>query len=90
MSSYSKNAKAGSAFTGFIVDANTPGITLGRKENMLGQQYELRCLMVSLLVDRLTHSASDTRGVNFEEVVVPASNVLGEVGFGFKLAMKVW
>ncbi len=41
LSTYSKNAKAGSAFTGFIVDANTPGITLGRKENMLGQQYGL-------------------------------------------------
>lgn len=50
-------AKAGSAFTGFIVDANTPGITLGKKEINLGQR------------------ASDTRGVTFEEVVVPQENV---------------
>lgn len=29
---------AGKAFTGFIVDANTPGITVGRKEINLGQR----------------------------------------------------
>ena len=33
---------------------------------------------------------SDTRGVTFEDVVVPAKNVLAEPGYGFKLAMKVW
>ncbi|KAJ1965889.1 hypothetical protein GGI12_000461 [Dipsacomyces acuminosporus] len=32
------NANAGKAFTGFIVDANTPGITLGRKEWNMGQR----------------------------------------------------
>ncbi|CAG8547404.1 852_t:CDS:2, partial [Racocetra fulgida] len=32
------NAKPGSAFTGFIVDANTPGITVGRKEINMGQR----------------------------------------------------
>jgi acyl-CoA dehydrogenase len=55
-------ASAGSAFTGFIVDADTKGITVGRKEINLGQ----RC--------------SDTRGITFEDVVVPKENVLGEVG----------
>jgi acyl-CoA dehydrogenase len=60
---------AGSAFTGFIVDADTPGITVGRKEINMGQ----RC--------------SDTRGITFEDVVVPAANVLGAEGFGFKVAM---
>uniref|UniRef100_H2ZID1 Medium-chain specific acyl-CoA dehydrogenase, mitochondrial n=1 Tax=Ciona savignyi TaxID=51511 RepID=H2ZID1_CIOSA len=30
---------------------------------------------------------SDTRGVTFEDVVVPASNVLGQEGAGFKIAM---
>ncbi|XP_065682708.1 medium-chain specific acyl-CoA dehydrogenase, mitochondrial isoform X1 [Hydra vulgaris] len=63
------NAKPGKAFTGFIVDADSPGITLGKKEINLGQ----RC--------------SDTRGVNFEDVRVPKSNVLGKVGEGFKYAM---
>jgi len=67
-----KSAKAGQAFTGFIVDGDTPGISLGKKENNMGQ----RC--------------SDTRGVTFEEVVVPAKNVIGEVGYGFKLAMKAF
>lgn len=37
---YSKEAKAGEAFTGFIVDADTPGITLGRKEDNMGQRSE--------------------------------------------------
>ncbi|KAF1336169.1 Medium-chain specific acyl-coa dehydrogenase, mitochondrial precursor, partial [Globisporangium splendens] len=32
------NAKAGSAFTGFIVDADSPGITVGRKEINVGQR----------------------------------------------------
>ena len=57
--------------TGFIVDADSPGITVGRKEWNMGQR------------------ASDTRGVKFEDVVVPAANRLGE-GEGFKIAMKAF
>ncbi len=34
-----KTAKAGQAFTGFIVDADTPGISLGKKELNMGQRY---------------------------------------------------
>lgn len=60
---------AGKAFTGFIVDRDTPGITVGRKEWNMGQR------------------ASDTRGITFEDVVVPAENVLGSEGMGFKIAM---
>jgi len=63
---------AGSAFTAFIVDRNTPGLTVGVKEDMLGQR------------------ASDTRGITFEDVRVPAANVLGREGDGFKLAMRVF
>ncbi|XP_033732330.1 medium-chain specific acyl-CoA dehydrogenase, mitochondrial-like [Pecten maximus] len=63
------STSAGKAFTGFIVDANTPGITAGRKEWNMGQR------------------ASDTRGITFEDVVVPAENVLTGEGFGFKVAM---
>jgi len=59
----------GKAFTGFIVDADTPGITRGRKEINMGQR------------------ASDTRGITFDDVVVPAENVLGSEGIGFKIAM---
>lgn len=58
--------------TGFIVDADTPGISLGRKEWNMGQR------------------ASDTRGVKFEDVVVPIENRLGEEGEGFKIAMKAF
>lgn len=50
------NASTGKAFTGFIVDADTPGIQVGRKEINMGQR------------------ASDTRGITFEEVVVPDEN----------------
>lgn len=34
--------------------------------------------------------ASDTRGITFEEVVVPSGNVVGEVGAGFKVAMAAF
>jgi acyl-CoA dehydrogenase len=60
---------AGKAFTGFIVDADSPGVTKGRKEWNMGQR------------------ASDTRGITFEDVVVPKENVLGAEGMGFKVAM---
>merc|ERR1719295_1692086 len=60
---------ASKAFTGFIVDADTPGVTPGRKEINMGQR------------------ASDTRGITFEDVVVPAENVLIGEGAGFKVAM---
>jgi len=58
--------------TAFIVDRDTPGITVGRKEINMGQ----RC--------------SDTRGITFEDVVVPKENLLGAVGQGFKIAMKAF
>ncbi|CAL2049155.1 CBN-ACDH-10 protein [Caenorhabditis brenneri] len=60
---------AGKAFTAFIVDGDTPGITRGKKEKNMGQ----RC--------------SDTRTITFEDVRVPAENVLGAPGAGFKVAM---
>ncbi|XP_065132434.1 medium-chain specific acyl-CoA dehydrogenase, mitochondrial [Paramisgurnus dabryanus] len=60
---------ASKAFTGFIVDADTPGVQPGRKEMNMGQ----RC--------------SDTRGITFEDVVVPKENVLIGEGAGFKIAM---
>lgn len=63
------SAPAGKAFTGFIVDADSPGIQVGKKEMNMGQ----RC--------------SDTRGIAFEQVVVPDANRLGSVGDGFKIAM---
>ncbi len=66
------DASAGKAFTAFIVDADSPGITVGKKEWNMGQR------------------ASDTRGIAFEDVEVPDANRLGDVGFGFKIAMKAF
>eukprot|EP00948_MAST-09A_sp_MAST-9A-sp1_P002075 g2075.t1 len=63
------DAGPGSAMTGFIVDADSPGITRGRKEVNMGQK------------------CSDTRGISFEDVEVPAENVLAGEGMGFKIAM---
>mgnify|MGYP002803860245 CR=1 FL=1 len=63
------DAKAGQAFSGFIVDRDSPGVSLGRKEWNMGQR------------------ASDTRAVNFEDVLVPKENLLGAEGYGFKIAM---
>ena len=59
-------------FIGFVVDADTPGITKLPKEINMGQ----RC--------------SDTRGITFEDVVIPAKNILGKPGDGFKIAMKAF
>jgi alkylation response protein AidB-like acyl-CoA dehydrogenase len=59
-------------FTGFVVEAGTKGLSVGKKEIMLGQ----RC--------------SDTRGVTFEDVVVPDANRVGAVGAGFKVAMAAF
>ena len=59
--------------SGFIVDADSPGIELGKKEENMGQ----RC--------------SDTRGVNFNDVRVPASNLVGGVeNGGWMNAMKAF
>lgn len=65
-------ANSAEGFVGFVVDADTPGITLGKKEINMGQ----RC--------------SDTRGILFEDVVIPDANVLGQVGDGFKIAMRAF
>eukprot|EP01097_Dermamoeba_algensis_P002844 TRINITY_DN2128_c0_g1_i3.p1 TRINITY_DN2128_c0_g1~~TRINITY_DN2128_c0_g1_i3.p1 ORF type:complete len:422 (-),score=124.14 TRINITY_DN2128_c0_g1_i3:146-1411(-) len=65
-------APASKGFTAFIVERETPGITVGRKELNMGQR------------------ASDTRGITFEDVVIPDANRLGEVGKGFVIAMKAF
>jgi len=65
-------AKAGKAFTAFVVEGDSKGITRGRKEINMGQR------------------ASDTRGVTFEDVVVPAANIVGAEGEGFKVAMAAF
>ncbi len=60
----------GEHFTGFVVEANTPGITLGAEEKKLGIK------------------GSSTRQVFFENVMIPADNVLGKVGHGHQIAFN--
>lgn len=61
----------GDKFTGFIVDKDTPGLTLGAEEDKMGIK------------------GSSTRQVFLENVKVPVSNVLGEIGKGHKIAFNV-
>lgn len=65
-------AKPTDSLSGFIVDADSPGVIRGRKEINMGQ----RC--------------SDTRGLTFENVLVPKENLLAKEGEGFKIAMTVF
>ena len=58
--------------TGFWVDASTPGIEVGKKENNMGQR------------------ASDTRAITFTDVEIPAENVIGREGQGFRVAMAAF
>lgn len=56
--------------TAFLVERDTPGFTVGKKEDKLGIRASSTC---ELLLD-------DCR--------VPAANVLGEVGNGYKIAIE--
>lgn len=60
----------GEKFTGFIVDRNSEGLTLGAEEKKMGIK------------------ASSTRQVFFENVKVPAGNVLGVIGKGHHIAFN--
>lgn len=55
----------------FIVDMNSKGLSLGKKEDKLGIR------------------ATSTCNIIFEDCHVPASNMLGESGDGFRIAMSV-
>lgn len=65
-------AKPSEALSCFIVEADSPGVSVGRKEINMGQ----RC--------------SDTRGITFNDVIVPKENILVKEGAGFKIAMTVF
>lgn len=54
----------------FMIDRNTPGITIGPEEDKLGIRN------------------SNTTSVIFEDVRVPAKNLLGKEGDGFYIIMK--
>lgn len=54
----------------FIVDRNTPGVSIGKHEDKMGIRL------------------SQTADVILEDVRIPASNLIGEEGKGFKIAMQ--
>lgn len=54
----------------FVVPADSPGISYGRKEDKMGW------------------NSQSTRPITFDNVEVPAENLLGEEGQGFTFAMK--
>lgn len=60
------------AISAFIVDADSPGLSVGKKEDKMGQR------------------ASNTAQVHLEDCVVPAKNLLGAEGEGFKIAMRTF
>ena len=65
-------SKGHKGMSAFIVDSNSPGIKIGKKEDMMGQR------------------ASSTHSITFEDVKVPKSNLIGNEGDGFKIAMKAF
>jgi acyl-CoA dehydrogenase len=62
-------SKGHKGLSAFIVPRSLPGVSVGKKEDKMGQR------------------ASDTADVLFEDVKVPAGNLLGKEGEGFKVAM---
>ena len=62
--------KQHNSISAIVVDRNTPGVTIGRKEKKMGLR------------------ASTTCEVIFEDVEVPAENLLSGEGAGFKLSMQ--
>ncbi|MFV8826293.1 acyl-CoA dehydrogenase [Alkalihalobacterium sp. APHAB7] len=67
----STNPQAGSrGISAFIVEKDTPGFTVGKKEKKMGLH------------------GSNTVMLMFEDAIVPAENLLGQEGEGFKIAMS--
>ncbi len=61
----------GEKFTGFIVERDSPGFSVGAEEYKMGIK------------------GSSTRQIFFENVKVPAENLLGEIGQGHKIAFNI-
>lgn len=63
------SSKGSKGVSAFIVERNTPGFTIGKKEKKMGLHGSNTCELI------------------FENAEVPAENLLGEEGEGFKIAM---
>jgi butyryl-CoA dehydrogenase len=57
--------------TGFIVDRDTPGFTIGQHEDKMGIRGSVTC------------------EISYQDMAIPAGDMLGTEGDGFKYAMKV-
>ncbi len=66
---FAKTDRENNRITAFVVDKDTPGLSIGKLENKLGIK------------------GSPTGSPSFEDVRVPASNVIGEVGRGIRVAL---
>jgi len=64
--------KGARGITAFVVPRDTPGITVGKVEDKMGQR------------------ASNTAEIFFEDVRVPAADILGRERYGFVIAMKTF
>ena len=56
--------------TAFVVERNTPGLSIGKKEDKLGIRASSTCELI------------------FDECKVPARNILGDIGKGYKVAIE--
>lgn len=63
-------SKGYKGITAFIIDRNSPGLTIAKHEDKLGIR------------------ASSTCPVIMEDVRIPASNIVGEYGKGYKIAIE--
>lgn len=75
----------------FTVFAKTPGESSSHKPRITAFIVDAHSPGIRLgkLEDKMGIKASDTRAVSFENVRVPAENVLGEVGHGFRIALEI-
>ncbi|HEY0651285.1 acyl-CoA dehydrogenase family protein [Phenylobacterium sp.] len=65
------NKPGGGGVSAFLVDRDSPGLTVGKSEKKMGQQ------------------GAHVSEVFFDNVRVPAENLIGKEGEGFKVAMQV-
>jgi alkylation response protein AidB-like acyl-CoA dehydrogenase len=56
--------------TAFLVERNTPGLTVGKKEDKLGIRASSTCELI------------------FDDCRVPARNIVGDIGNGYKVAIE--
>jgi len=76
----------------FTVFAKVPVVIDGKeKQRVTAFIVDAHAPGISLgkIEEKMGIKASDTRTVTFENVMIPAENLLGEVGSGFKIALEI-